>query len=487
LEQEQGKLNTNVNTLDADALLIGFTGSIGSGCTFIAKGIRDILSDNAKYYLVSDILRDIAKKNHTEENTKILQDLGNQIRLENGNSRLVELCIEKIKRDSKSESWDKENTIILIDGIKNDGEVHYLRQFPNFYLISIHADKSTRKKRVVGEHSYNNRFNADDDFEKADARDEHEDISYGQQLKKCNYLADIIIYNNTDYPNASATSKRKFFSDINANYIYPIQQSKRGAPAHDRPPSIDETLMTMAYCVSKRSSCLKRKVGAIIAHIMEFENNTEQPLPVQRVDSNKQFQIVSSGYNEVPLGTEACIFSEWQKCYRENLQEILAKKFICCPNCGTKIPEKIQCTHCKTDNDSKTILCQKCNEELLSEYECININCKTKIFRMFLPNGQDAPGKLLDMCRSLHAEENAIIGLAGISKPVNGENKKLVLYTTTFPCNLCANKIVAAGIKTVVYAEPYPMKQAEEILRAGGVKVEKFMGVKSTAYFRLYA
>jgi len=63
----------------------------------------------------------------------------------------------------------------------------------------------------------------------------------------------------------------------------------------------------------------------------------------------------------------------------------------------------------------------------------------------------------------------------------------LVLYTTTFPCNLCANRIVAAGINRVVYAEAYTMKESKEILRRGTVEIQKFEGVKSTAYFRLYA
>jgi deoxycytidylate deaminase len=100
-----------------------------------------------------------------------------------------------------------------------------------------------------------------------------------------------------------------------------------------------------------------------------------------------------------------------------------------------------------------------------------------------LPGEKEAPGKLLDMCRALHAEENAILGLSGISKTGDG---KLILVTTTFPCNLCANKIVAAGIKTVYYAEPYTMKEAVEILSKCKVEPIKFQGIKSSAYFRLY-
>ena len=86
-------------------------------------------------------------------------------------------------------------------------------------------------------------------------------------------------------------------------------------------------------------------------------------------------------------------------------------------------------------------------------------------------------------CRALHAEENAIVGLLDTRLTGRGE---LVLYTTTFPCKLCANKAVAAGIQRVVFAEPYADPDSKIVLDAAGVVVQKFEGVKSTGYFRLY-
>jgi deoxycytidylate deaminase len=102
-----------------------------------------------------------------------------------------------------------------------------------------------------------------------------------------------------------------------------------------------------------------------------------------------------------------------------------------------------------------------------------------------MPGGSpEKTGKLLDMCRALHAEENAILALsrAGVRLP-----DRAVLYCTTFPCNLCANKIVSVGIEIIVYAEPYPMKEAEMIFRQEDVDLRRFEGVKSNAYFRMCA
>jgi deoxycytidylate deaminase len=133
------------------------------------------------------------------------------------------------------------------------------------------------------------------------------------------------------------------------------------------------------------------------------------------------------------------------------------------------------------------------DKERIWTYKCRG--CKTPIGR-FLIGGSNESGKLLDICRALHAEEQAIIGLAGRLQPMRSAKHdidcasphgKLVLYTTTYPCNLCANKIVAAGIEEVWYAEPYDMEDARKILDGGGVGVFKFQGVKSTAYFRLYS
>ena len=114
---------------------------------------------------------------------------------------------------------------------------------------------------------------------------------------------------------------------------------------------------------------------------------------------------------------------------------------------------------------------------------CENENCRTEVYEAFLPGSRSSQERLLDICRSLHAEENAIINLA---KNSGALTEDAVLYTTTFPCNMCANKIAELGIRRVVYAEPYPMPEAWRILQQREVKVDMFEGVKSSAYFRLY-
>jgi len=468
---------------DAYCLILGFTGALGGGCTFLATGVKNKLGSHGHYYRLSQFLEEEADKTHIPKTVSNLQTLGDDLRLKHGNSILAEKCLAKIKVEDQEERFSSDDeTVLLIDGIKNGGEVKYLRQFPNFYLISVHADRHIRQERLVGETASYRRFDTEGDFIIADERDEQEDFVNGQQIKRCNYLSDIIVDNSVGLPEVKAIERDKFFNSFINDYIHPMRKVRKGEKAHDRPPKIEETLMTIAYCASKRSSCLKRQVGAVIACIRKIKDDYPNAA-CDRDERDPPFQVVSSGYNDIPAGTP-CVFADWHGCYRDDLLQKHARVIKCCPRCGKALPKEITCPHCGRQNENRVLQCPQCGGDLLANYECQNQECKYKIFSVCLPGEEAAPGKLLDMCRALHAEENAILGLSSLAKYGKGE---LVLYTTTFPCNLCANKIIAAGIKTVYYAEPYTMKEAKELLNKIGVTVKKFEGIKSSAYFRLYA
>jgi deoxycytidylate deaminase len=99
---------------------------------------------------------------------------------------------------------------------------------------------------------------------------------------------------------------------------------------------------------------------------------------------------------------------------------------------------------------------------------------------------------LTEYGRAVHAEMEALLSCArsGVS-PRGG-----TLYSTTFPCHNCAKHIVAAGLKRVVYVEPYPKSKAEN-LHSDSITVEKrdqdkvlfepFVGVAARRYFDLFS
>jgi deoxycytidylate deaminase len=90
----------------------------------------------------------------------------------------------------------------------------------------------------------------------------------------------------------------------------------------------------------------------------------------------------------------------------------------------------------------------------------------------------------LEFCRAVHAEESAIIKVANLGG-VSLNNA--TLYVTTFPCQLCAKKIVSAGIRRVVWVEAYPHGRSHEMLTAAGVELVQFSGVKARGFYRLFA
>lgn len=459
----------DVQNFTTDMPVIGFTGALGSGCTYLAKG----LEKHHKYHYcsLSEPIHHFVKKGGKEDTTENLQDMGNLLRRKHGLECLAEFAVSEVNRDLKGIEEDKRPVGIVIDGIRNIGEVEFLQQLPNFYLISVQAGTSKREGRTIGE---SKRFKTNEEFKMADDRDMDEQTEYGQQVKKCNYLSDIIVINEGDVSIDAESPYKDYIKDIlYKNYISLIEDIAKGNAEKKRAKPA-EALMTAAYVESKRSSCLKRKVGAVIA--------------------SPKGDIVTAGHNEVPETADACIDDpRYGRCARDFAQEEFGQNIKNCPNCGEPIDIQDKCKECGGEIKKFCKRCPQCKSTVEIEYKCPE--CEKDVFQSYLPgSGTDGTGKLLDICRALHAEENAILNLSklGIKLPhihKNGSHlpEGCVLYSTTFPCNLCANKIVTVGIKKVVYAEPYTMEEAKKVFEKENVVIERFQGVKSRAYFRLYS
>ncbi len=76
-------------------------------------------------------------------------------------------------------------------------------------------------------------------------------------------------------------------------------------------------------------------------------------------------------------------------------------------------------------------------------------------------------GQMHELCRGLHAEQNAIIqaGLNGSS------TRGATLYCTHQPCSICAKMLINAEVRTVFIADKYPDELAEELLSEAGVEL----------------
>ncbi|MCL4344859.1 MAG: cytidine/deoxycytidylate deaminase family protein [Candidatus Thermoplasmatota archaeon] len=79
-------------------------------------------------------------------------------------------------------------------------------------------------------------------------------------------------------------------------------------------------------------------------------------------------------------------------------------------------------------------------------------------------------GERHELCRGLHAEQNAIIQAA-----VHGVSiKDSVIYTTTHPCVVCAKMILNAQIHEIIYADGYPDELSQLMLLESNVKTREF-------------
>lgn len=143
-------------------------------------------------------------------------------------------------------------------------------------------------------------------------------------------------------------------------------------------PTWDQYFMRMAFMAASRSSCTRRKVGAVIV---------------------KDNHVIATGYNGPPAGLANC---DLVGCIRDDLN---------------------------------------------------------------VPSGERH-----ELCRGLHAEQNAIIQAA-----VHGSSiRDSVIYITTHPCVVCSKMIINSHLTEIVFAEGYPDELAELMLIESSIKKRKF-------------
>lgn len=143
-------------------------------------------------------------------------------------------------------------------------------------------------------------------------------------------------------------------------------------------PAWDEYFMEITRLVARRSTCLRRSVGAVLV---------------------KDKNILATGYNGAPSGVAHCLDVG---CLRERLAVL--------------------------------------------------------------------PGERHELCRGLHAEQNAIIQAAKHGTNINGAT----LYCTTMPCIICSKMLINAGILRIVFAQGYPDQLAEEMIEEAGIETKRF-------------
>ncbi len=75
-----------------------------------------------------------------------------------------------------------------------------------------------------------------------------------------------------------------------------------------------------------------------------------------------------------------------------------------------------------------------------------------------------------ELCRGVHAEQNAVIQGAYFGISIKGAT----VYTTNFPCVLCSKILLNAGIEEIVFLDTYVDDLSKQILDEAGIKVRRY-------------
>lgn len=94
---------------------------------------------------------------------------------------------------------------------------------------------------------------------------------------------------------------------------------------------------------------------------------------------------------------------------------------------------------------------------------CLDIGCLRE--KLGIPSGERH-----EICRGLHAEQNAIIQAALHGTGIKGA----ILYCTNLPCIICTKMIINAGIERIIYEDGYPDSLSEQMLAESDIEVIKF-------------
>lgn len=125
---------------------------------------------------------------------------------------------------------------------------------------------------------------------------------------------------------------------------------------------------------------------------------------------------------------------------------------------ANSLQDDFRCIHQKrcSNDKHKSIL----EAEIESVLKDNNINApKAKDLATKIINNTKAKS-IIEYSRAIHAEMDAIISLARMT---SSSSLGKTLYCTTYPCHNCARHVVAAGIKKVVYIEPYEKSLAMQL------------------------
>jgi len=419
-----------IQTRQSKDIYIGLCGYVGCGMRTVNEILEKISEDwdyNVVHIRISSLLEnhvyfekpalDFAKSNQKNRHLR-LQEIANKLReFYSRNELLGEAAIAAIASEKKKINYSDDNykgTVFIIDQFKRSEEVELFRVIyqHNFYLLGVLRDLDYRITNLVADDS------TKDDLHQIINIDNKSKNDYGQRTGEAILDSDFFLKNNFSQKSDIKKKIERFFGLIHG--------------LNGLTPSINEKGMYAAYSTALQSACLSRQVGAAL---LDDEGN-----------------LLAVGKNDVPKAGGGLYNSD----DNDNDHRCVHKSGKCY-NDDSKNKIKGRIKDILTEDVSKIFETQS-NQEVTDLNILRLINSLDDITNRIYHESKIAT--IMEYSRSIHAEMDVITTMA---RKNNGDTNGKILFTTTYPCHNCARHIVAAGIKKVVYIEPFDKSLALDL------------------------
>lgn len=456
-------MTKSLQQLKDSEIFIGVVGAVGTNLSLTIEVIKEELT-NLSYkscvIRLSDILKEIPQyktkcKGNISEDARIknLMEAGDDLRKSaNAGEALALLAISAIREFRREQCGNEEKPVprqaYILQSLKHPEEVKKLRKIYGdaFVLLSIYSPRAERVDRL-SEKIADSKKDSNKSLYRSLAEDlvvkdaQSDEKEFGQNVQDTYPLGDFFI--RMAEKETIRTEIRRF---LETWFGYPFHTPKK-----------DEYGMFHAQTVSLRSADLSRQVGAVIA--------------------SEDGEILAVGCNEVPKASGGAVWEGDSGDYRD---------FQVGYDSSVKMKERII---------TELLGRLKKSGWLAEEYN--NLDAYFIVEKALYE--KDAPLKgarvtsILEFGRIVHAEMSAIMDAARRGISIYGAT----LFCTTFPCHMCARHIIAAGIKRVVFIEPYPKSMAKDLYpktivldeegsAQGSLHFDSFVGVSPTKYIDLF-
>lgn len=455
-------------------LVFGLAGPVGADLQEVSRTLADSLK-KADYAVeeisVSALIRQIASRRTLtrpdgsrielcdepeEQRIASYMDGGNAIRrLCSNPAAVASAAIAEVRgRRKRAGDGKPSRRAYILRSLKRPEEAHLLRRVygPGFFLIGVNVNRPTRVESLATRIARSHRETPASPHYEVDLREAEALAKRDEDEERDPYgqrLRDVFQLCDLF---VSPTTTPSLFDQIDR--FVRLVLGDLGET-----PWAEEQFMFHAFAASLRSGALGRQVGAVLV------------APTG--------EILGVGCNDVPKGGGGL----YQAGDHYDRRDIHA------------------------DRDSVNVHADQILEEILEMARSagwLADGAKPQLDEARVAFRKSRVMSLLEFGRTTHAEMEAVLAAGRIGVSV----RDATLFTTTFPCHECARLIVTAGLRRVVYIEPYPKSRATELHRdaihayddvtppgcgrrdcdhAHAVRLEPFLGVAPHRYVDLFS